>query len=494
MVYHNVLPHEWPSDIKDIEITVQMPKRFNTKHAEVTSGRYGKRNHAKLEYTFDGNTIHIKNTEPFERFEGVTIFIPLAPGYFIDEPEFSPYVLFIMILAGLLTLVGLILWFTKLKVAKMPEPVSFYPPRDFNPAELSFYLNGRISRNDFASLLVYFAYKGNIDLVVYEGHYTTVKKLKDLDENAKEHEKVFFAKLFKESNEFRVSERPVEFYEILQTSLKVLGNELCNKKYVLPNKELFIAFFALITALPSALLGFGDYNPFDVAVNYALVALPPLFIFFFVKVFRITDKLRIGNIVFISVFVLPVLAIYAAAVVIVSNNLYHNEYLGYFIFICAVINIIIGSSKFGRTQEGEKLYGEIMGFRNFIEIAEADKLQALVDENPEYFYDILPYAYVFGLSTAWMDKLNLVQIPEREDFSERYSRNEIRNNYRSAHAMSSILGTVSSIDGLINTTRSALAQERSASRSSSSRGGSRGGGGGRSSSGGGGGGGGGGSW
>ena len=53
-----------------------------------------------------------------------------------------------------------------------------------------------------------------------------------------------------------------------------------------------------------------------------------------------------------------------------------------------------------------------MGFRNFIEAAEIGRINELVDENPSYFYDVLPYAYVFKLSNKWIKKFETIRIPE----------------------------------------------------------------------------------
>ena len=33
-----------------------------------------------------------------------------------------------------------------------------------------------------------------------------------------------------------------------------------------------------------------------------------------------------------------------------------------------------------------------------------DRINALAEENPSYFYDVLPYAYVFGLTDTWAKK------------------------------------------------------------------------------------------
>jgi hypothetical protein len=48
-----------------------------------------------------------------------------------------------------------------------------------------------------------------------------------------------------------------------------------------------------------------------------------------------------------------------------------------------------------------RLYGQILGFRQFIETAEWDRLKQLSKEDPGYGMDILPYALLFNMGTRW---------------------------------------------------------------------------------------------
>ncbi|MBR6958662.1 MAG: DUF2207 domain-containing protein, partial [Erysipelotrichaceae bacterium] len=71
--------------------------------------------------------------------------------------------------------------------------------------------------------------------------------------------------------------------------------------------------------------------------------------------------------------------------------------------VLAIGVIIMAVNMDKRTSENNRLLGRIRGFRNFIETAEKDRITALVNENPEYFYDILPYAYVLNVSRQWTE-------------------------------------------------------------------------------------------
>lgn len=61
-----------------------------------------------------------------------------------------------------------------------------------------------------------------------------------------------------------------------------------------------------------------------------------------------------------------------------------------------------------RTNFGSKYYGRIKGFVRFLEIAEKTQLEKLVNDNPEYFYDILPYTYALGVSNVWASKFESI--------------------------------------------------------------------------------------
>ena len=71
---------------------------------------------------------------------------------------------------------------------------------------------------------------------------------------------------------------------------------------------------------------------------------------------------------------------------------------------CMVLLIIFLGIMKKRTEYGTKMLGKIQGFKNFLEMAEKPRLEQLVMEDPEYFYNVLPYTYVLGVSSKWMKK------------------------------------------------------------------------------------------
>ena len=58
-----------------------------------------------------------------------------------------------------------------------------------------------------------------------------------------------------------------------------------------------------------------------------------------------------------------------------------------------------------------EMAGRLLGLRKFIEESELPRIRALAAENPEYFYDVLPYASVFGLEEEWAGRFDGMAVP-----------------------------------------------------------------------------------
>lgn len=57
-----------------------------------------------------------------------------------------------------------------------------------------------------------------------------------------------------------------------------------------------------------------------------------------------------------------------------------------------------------------EMAGKLLGLREFIETAEKDRLQMLVEKDPEYFYKVLPYAMIFDMTDKWTKVFDKYQI------------------------------------------------------------------------------------
>ena len=84
-----------------------------------------------------------------------------------------------------------------------------------------------------------------------------------------------------------------------------------------------------------------------------------------------------------------------------------------------------------KTFYGEIISAKIKGFKNFLNTVEKYRLEELVEENPEYFYNILPYTYVLGISKKWINKFEKISIPNLDMGNFDYSSDSAWNNFYS---------------------------------------------------------------
>ncbi len=88
--------------------------------------------------------------------------------------------------------------------------------------------------------------------------------------------------------------------------------------------------------------------------------------------------------------------------------------LYYLAFICNFINLFFTIFMKRKTEYGEYITARVKGFRNFLITAEKSRLEALVAENPNYFYNILPYTYAMNISKKWIKKFENIPVPEMD--------------------------------------------------------------------------------
>lgn len=69
------------------------------------------------------------------------------------------------------------------------------------------------------------------------------------------------------------------------------------------------------------------------------------------------------------------------------------------------VNITLKYSSSGMVTKGR-----VEGFKNYIKMCEVEQLKMFAEENPTYYFDVLPYAYIFDLSDVWMEKFKGIEV------------------------------------------------------------------------------------
>lgn len=459
-LYFNIIGTNWDTDISNVTFKITMPKEFDASKLGFSYGEYGESNTDNISYDVDGNVI----TGSFDRTllagEGLNVRLELPEGYFIRKSVSSSLLeCWYYIIPILGVLFSYLIWKKYGKDDQVVDIVSFYPPENMNSLDVAFAKKGSVNSNDAVSLLVYLASKGYIKIVEDKKSKSrfTIQKVKEYDGNNKE-EELFFRGLFKKVWDSISSDELNESFYLTINSILTKKNSTANRKEIFNNKssnKRYILFlFMLITSSLSTIIPALGYKLSDVIFSIIicnLIGIVALIIVAIIYDNNCTKKGLNSALGFAFFFVLA-LAVANFTIIGFEYIYYDTVYLIGFILcmVCTYLIYFFYLIVTKRTEYGNKVLGEVNGFKKFLETAEKDKLESLVHDDPSYFYNILPYAYVLGVSDAWIKQFEGIAIAppdwyESADTFDYYRFNRSLN--RTIHSASRVMNSVPQSSG-----------------------------------------------
>lgn len=404
--YHNIIGTGWDTEIRHVNFNITMPEEFNTNDVGISIGEYGVQGFdGGAEFKIDGLNITGQTHRILQPHEGITVRLAVADGYFNKVSNTKANTLITLLV--LLTLLSFVIWYTFGKDEKAIPVVNFYPPKGMNTLEVEIAYNEKASTQGLVAMLISLAQRGYIKINDYATDFT-LTRLKYYDGTDKL-EKEFMSTLFAPSNStnFKTDNRKISKHE-LETSETFYKNctdiifDANSKKNLIYEKSsvnwglriiMLLCLLSIVSITFLALVNFnisqmGEYlMPLlmtAVALAVILTSKRDLFLIIWALTFGIIPFLgTIGEIGGVAPYNLPILYTGLIAVIICSICLYHLK---------------------KRNKQALSVLGNLLGFKKFIETAEKHRLQTLVEKDPQYFYDVLPFAYLFGISDKWINK------------------------------------------------------------------------------------------
>jgi len=466
--YYNIIGPDWETSISNINFIIHMPKEFDRQKFGISTGRYGVSGSGDVIIAFSGNDIKGTVLRTLNRGEAVTARIELENGYFV-RPIFTSTDYVAIAIPPFFVIIGVCLWKKYGADDPIVETVEFYPPDNLNSAEVGYIYKNKAENKDVVSLLIYFAGKKYLTIEETKNKDIIFKKLRDYDET-NEIEKEFFEGLFKQNTLIVMESLKNNFYDTttsIKEKLKKLREKIYSKKA--DNiRNIIKILIALAILAPMLYLNYKQKQILGLTFIYIL-AMP--FFLFDVIIFRVFKKSNQRFPIYMGLIGLEYIILAIAPVFSpVLTNLEEISSLCIILSIlCSIIALtVIHIYMPKRTPYGAEIIGKIKGFRKFLETAEKEKLEQLVMQDPEYFYNILPYTYVLGLSDKWIQKFESITVKPPEWYENGFSTFDI------IHFSDSINQTITSATKIM-TTRPAP-KRSSGSWSGSSDGGFSGGG------------------
>lgn len=406
MFYYNLIG-SWDTVIKNFSFEISFPKQFDTSLIEYYLGE----NPDNLQYVeteIHGNDISGRVILPIGNGASFTVMVPLEDGYF-QFKEIDDHSVIICVISCILVLIVTVLFKKYGKDDAVIVSVEFDAPEGISSAEVGYILDGSIDNRDITSLILDWANQGFLQIEELEGSELVFKKLCDMDNDSPLYEQRMFEALFKQGTEVSTLDLREKFYNDFngcRTDLQNYFNQADHRIYTRQSLVYRVLTY-ILSAFPSAIFVlmalYSESWRMEYGVLGAVLAVFPL-LWSDILLSLIEDRYAAMStaVKFVLVFISSIFMLVNGCIVFASS-VYADIELIYplIIWLCTILLTVFGMKMIKRTARGNRLYGKILGLREFILHAEGDRLKAMAEEDPTLFYHVLPYAYAMDLTDVW---------------------------------------------------------------------------------------------
>ncbi|GHV44253.1 hypothetical protein FACS1894204_01070 [Synergistales bacterium] len=475
-VYNLIADYDAP--ITKMTFRVEMPHPFDVTPLNFTQGERGSVKNDAVEFKVNGAVITGRLKAASRPHELMTIALPLPDGYYTAAVRKQNLGTFICdywwgFVLGFEAL-ALALWAAVGKNKQIFPSVQFYPPQGVTPAEIGYIIDGSADPMDIISMIIYWAGKGC--LTIEEITRKTMlglgsqkgfmfRKLNNLGSDAKSFEKRMFKEMFAFGDGSEVTTFTLEATHFFLT-LDAAAAGVTNLYAAKPETRIYAkgmgwrgALVCLPALLIAALAGFvptfmstGDIQN---AATSCLLALPfmvaALIYGAMVSSLRTATRKAKRRTIFWCFIVPTLLAAY---------GVYQGCSLGIGLHIMLLIvgacvlgllamcfPIILAFRCSKRTELGDRYMELVLGFKAFLTAAERDKINMLVNENPNYFYDVLPYVVALGVTDKWARNFEELSVPPPD-----WYRSDTRDRFRANTFAVGIGGSLKNLSDTVSNT------------------------------------------
>ena len=244
-----------------------------------------------------------------------------------------------------------------------------YPPVSITPAEAGFLIDNSADYRDLIAFLPYWGRAGLIKIIKTEdGDYQLVK-LKDITTSVEKYELTFFERIFKHSDAPLLIDLKDKFYSDITFSIEQLDNHVVGSNLY---SKLSFWFYSFINKAS-----------------------------FFLTFF--------GLILFCIDFG------------------FKYNFIGFCLLTIGIFSFLQKSNLLKKTDKGEDLYYQLLGFKKFIKEASKEEIQEILERDPIYFEKTIPYAIGLRCIYVWADKFDGLEIALPEWYEDKNNPGKVLN-------------------------------------------------------------------
>lgn len=425
----------------------------------------------------DKKTCNMKNKYILRDYDDFNISIGVDNNYFTRKTPLMSYIGFISSICVMIIVLMIFLKFGKDN--KVIKTISFYPPNGLSSPEVAYLFKESCSVNNMTTLIFYWASHNHIRIHAIKDKKKDkdfiLEKISDLDLSHQEFERTLFNKIFELGDGKSVTKEELKYklYDNIVKSISSMRKIYVGDKVLYDKKSRILQKICLLLSIiPIIPLSIGRFQETSLAYYEPIVIIVGFIIVGIVLFFIINSLNRKNNIKTIYTCIISIISIFVLIFFIDSMS-YRiiPQYITIISISMMIISIALSAFVSRKSDYYINVLGDILGFRDFLKVAEKERLEALIDEDPDYFYNTLPFAQVLGVTNVWKNKFADIEMqPPSWYYGDSY---DVFNYY----VLTSIIDDVNSIGKDMSSIESSNSSSGDFSGGGFSGGGSGGGGG-----------------
>lgn len=424
-LFYSVLGSEWNTTIDHFSFELSFDKELpeqSVSQFQVYSGQFGDTANAlDVKYTVTKNTVsgEVSNIAPQR---SITLYTDLPQGYFVGAYRRPVWP---AVIAAILTLVLEIFGGYQLLTVKSKNPVQtveFYPPDGISSAEVGYIIDSSADAEDLLSLIPWWADHGYLTIKEIPdrkgrgGKHSKLilHKIKNLPQSAPQYMQILFQGLFGKRDTCDVEKlgKNGKFADKMDAAKELLKVEFVGERRLFSHPFRPLVLTLILNTAFSAVLGTINAATMGDGMLWAIAAWIVLTILAFLSWnyrFHAAFSGRAKQILRAAVAAICIL-VYAGIVTLGTRDSLLPAIAVWVLGILALMVCLTCGRLVQPTDYNVEITGKLLGLKEFIKTAEMPRLRMLMDENPSYYYNILPYAMVFGLSDHWAKQFKSLEV------------------------------------------------------------------------------------
>lgn len=431
----NIIGYGWQSyqGISSFSAEIRLP--VAAKNVGVYSGQYGTTENEYVQMEQEGNTIYLKaDSLPTADIDGygnataagVTLDLSFDPSDLTVAPDWA---LIMVILLSVIAIGGMGLFVFLRKKTPVIPVVNLTVPDEMDPLRMGKIIDNHVDTEDIGAMVFWFADQGYLDIDFSVDENDPFLRRTDKPAPEEGYQRCMWQGLFEHGSEVRVSSLENSFYktaDVLKLAVPSVSSGMFRLSSLFKAAGGCFACFVLLhllfikirlqtqltMILDDKFMLFGTF----------IVSLICFLVTAFASLFSVERKYRWAPWKQWLLRLSALAACFAVGAVFCTETTI--SFSGWVAPIVVWASSILGfllPFGFDYTKEYAEKLGQIVGFRNFILYTEKDRIRFMLQENPELYYHILPYAQVLGVTKEWTDKFKGLSMtpPVYADFGRR---------------------------------------------------------------------------